>query len=516
MDVEEQSMLHLLKKSFDFKCDPGIALRPDGFYKVLVISKNSEPDNPYQKVVSKTETVKLKRENLELIDACPQTALSNSELRQVGMTTTAEIEAMDPGTAGLFPAIGHGDHVRVKQIVEHIQKTRQTDNAADWILDGAGCTALSGAVTGKHLELVKVLLNYGADPNAPWGILNPMHRELDMSILQLAISMLKQLDPSIHIGKEIEDIESIIDLLLENGADVKKCSKSKGTALDILISLEITDFDATLRIMRKLIDNGADPNFESPVFVNDICKASRLPIVDAVSMKYNGAAGDINQVVELLLEHGADPGKLCMRGNEYVNAIIMASNHRRARMLEVFLKTEKGRNAVNVKHIIDTVYNGESALLMTIPEDRFGKKEDTILREIAVILLKYGADVDQKRNDGCSAMDWLNTPSTSSDVNNELKKLLKNAPDNVRSKRQETLDYWDIDKNDKVKAFVGTGSDGRQCPVCLVWSYQMRNFLGGKSSNFMQCSRCKKQWYCSRKCQKQHWKYHKPVCKEVT
>jgi len=114
------------------------------------------------------------------------------------------------------------------------------------------------------------LLNYGADPNAPWGILNPMHRELDMSILQLAISMLKQLDPSIHIGKEIEDIESIIDLLLENGADVKKCSKSKGTALDILISLEITDFDATLRIMRKLIDNGADPNFESPVFVNDI------------------------------------------------------------------------------------------------------------------------------------------------------------------------------------------------------------------------------------------------------
>jgi hypothetical protein len=81
--------------------------------------------------VSKTETVKLKRENLELIDASPQTAWSTSELRQVGMTTTAEIEAMDPDTAGLFPAIGHGDHVRVKQIVEHIKKTRQTDNAAD-------------------------------------------------------------------------------------------------------------------------------------------------------------------------------------------------------------------------------------------------------------------------------------------------------------------------------------------------------------------------------------------------
>ena len=51
----------------------------------------------------KTVTEKLKRENLELIDAIPPT----SELRQVEMTTTVEIGAMDPGTGGLFPAIGH-------------------------------------------------------------------------------------------------------------------------------------------------------------------------------------------------------------------------------------------------------------------------------------------------------------------------------------------------------------------------------------------------------------------------
>jgi hypothetical protein len=120
-------------------------------------------------------------------------------------------------------------------------------------------------------------------------------------------------------------------------------------------------------------------------------KASRLPLVDVVSVKYNGAAGYINQVVEMLLEHGEDPGKLCTRGDEYVNAIIMASNHRRAHILEVFLETEKGRNPVNAKRVIDTVYDGESALLMTISEERFGNKEDKILREIAVILLKYGA-----------------------------------------------------------------------------------------------------------------------------
>jgi hypothetical protein len=71
----------------------------------------------------------------------------------------------------------------------------------------------------------------------------------------------EQLDPSIHIGNQIQDIESMVDFLLENGADVGKYSKSKGTALDILIPLEIADFDATLSTMRKLIENGADANF---------------------------------------------------------------------------------------------------------------------------------------------------------------------------------------------------------------------------------------------------------------
>ena len=56
----------------------------------------------------KTETEKLKRENLEPIDVSPpKHAMSTSELRQVEMTTTAEIAAMDLGTEGLFSAVGH-------------------------------------------------------------------------------------------------------------------------------------------------------------------------------------------------------------------------------------------------------------------------------------------------------------------------------------------------------------------------------------------------------------------------
>jgi hypothetical protein len=65
----------------------------------------------------------------------------------------------------------------------------------------------------------------------------------------------------------------------------------------------------------------------------------------------------------------------------------------------------RGKERYQCQVVIDTVYDGESALLVTISEERLGDKEDTIL--------KYGADTYQKHNDGYSAMDWLNAPSSS-------------------------------------------------------------------------------------------------------
>ena len=82
---------------------------------------------------------------------------------------------------------------------------------------------LHSAFRSSHRQIFRtcqgILLNYGANPNAPWGILNPMHRELDTSILQFAILILEQLDPSIHIGNQIQDIESMVDFLLEKGTN---------------------------------------------------------------------------------------------------------------------------------------------------------------------------------------------------------------------------------------------------------------------------------------------------------
>lgn len=37
-----------------------------------------------------------------------------------------------------------------------------------------------------------------------------------------------------------------------------------------------------------------------------------------------------------------------------------------------------------------------------------------------------------------------------------------------------------------------------------------------KTGARLRCSACKKAEYCSKKCQKQHWKDHKSFCKHVT
>jgi hypothetical protein len=36
------------------------------------------------------------------------------------------------------------------------------------------------------------------------------------------------------------------------------------------------------------------------------------------------------------------------------------------------------------------------------------------------------------------------------------------------------------------------------------------------ASGILRCSRCKKQCYCSAKCQKAHWKTHKTTCSSIS
>ena len=74
---------------------------------------------------------------------------------------------------------------------------------------------------------------------------------------------------------------------------------------------------------------------------------------------------------------------------------------------------------------------------------------------------------------------------------------------------ERTFEYWNPDKNLELERFIGQQAH-RQCPVCLLWPDQVRS----EKKEFMKCSVCLKQGYCSKECQKKHWKQHKLECKK--
>lgn len=497
--------------------DTRVALNKNGRYNVRVdMSKENElkelgPSRYYAK--TRTETFQLKRENLELIEGTIHSTLSESEMRALGMYKTAEIEASDPGLKGIFPAIANGDHVRLREIMEHIENKYGVNDSADHFLDGDGNTALLGAVQYGHLECVEILLEFKADPNINTFPMNPELQLLDASILFFAIfNLIMEQDGSKKkdAGKSYEDQERIIELLLKYGADPNKCSKTKGTPMQILFQSEKHSkfHDSRLRVLKLLLDHGADPNILSTIGT----EMELLLIVDIIGKSNFGPIEYRIEIAKLLLEHGADPGKLCSRPGEQVNAIQMATNHRMPYLLELFLQSEKGSKSVNVKHITNDPCDGENALQLALSDDVFEKEKASAARECIIILLKSGADMYQKRHNGVTAFDWI---KGSAKKHIELRMLLKKAP--KRTDKKASMDYWDPKKNVKVKEFIGSGS-GRQCPMCMVWSDHVREFnsrtSGDSSSGFQQCGRCKKQWYCSRECQKLHWTFHKRSCKE--
>jgi ankyrin repeat protein len=302
--------------------------------------------------------------------------------------------------------------------------------------------------------------------------------------------------------KERKDREAIVNLLLDAGADISSES-CNGTPLALACNIE-SNHAMRLRLARRILDLGADPN--------QICSnemgIQTTPLI-LVSSKERGcySESDCLDMMKMLLEFGADPGiVVSLPDRETCTVIHTVVSRRQAQVLECLLSTEKGRAAVDVprRDFQPTLPgeksgDGETALIMAVAGPDLNKYKAN--RECAVLLLKAGANPEIKDSQGISAALWLKDPQK----HRELGKLVKKA-------RRQGPSFWD---SEEVKAFIG-GDDGRRhCPQCLVWSDQKREFVGQKSSGFQRCSRCQKQWYCSRDCQVKHWKTHKKDCRPV-
>ncbi|XP_014262445.1 zinc finger MYND domain-containing protein 10 [Cimex lectularius] len=119
--------------------------------------------------------------------------------------------------------------------------------------------------------------------------------------------------------------------------------------------------------------------------------------------------------------------------------------------------------------------------------------------------------------------NWLNTllisPSKGENVHNplivevttsykdELSLKYEDQWDQIASKRSKLLFYGSPnDKQAIAKSFAASldtieeiNDNLQSCIFCF-------------NRAFKRCSKCKKVWYCSRKCQVQHWSAHKTVC----
>lgn len=93
------------------------------------------------------------------------------------------------------------------------------------------------------------------------------------------------------------------------------------------------------------------------------------------------------------------------------------------------------------------------------------------------------------------------------DRNNETQRIIQYICRKERTQGQSSFSVFDTVNNTQVSYLMdGTPmimcspSNKRVCEVC-------------SNTEAWVCSKCKKVYYCSKKCQKEHWVVHKIVCK---
>ena len=313
-------------------------------------------------------------------------------------------------------------------------------------------------------------------------------------------------------NKSQEVAEEIVNILLDGGGDVHAMAIGRGTPLSAAVKIK-SNHAARMRITRLLLEKGADPN---QIVVNESVPGIRnegliLPTACAdVLGEYTEA--DRLEVVQLLLDYGADPGKFItmnIRG-ETCNTIHIVVSRKQDDVLRILLSCEKGRAAVNAKRLEKVQYpgenngNGETAITMCVAGDDLEQYKES--RDIAVQLLRAGADIDIEDHIGLSASMWLTDRHPEKP---HAKKKANKLDELVKKAREVGPSFWD--DSEEVKAFIEEGgSEVVCCDNCGSWAND--KFADGRKLTFQRCARCKKVYYCSRACQTEKWKVHKKSC----
>ena len=429
----------------------------------------------------KAKEFSFKRENLIMLDVGLGTLARDPEgmaflhKRGINISSTADKEAADPEIAGFFPAILQGDVTRAREILE-VLKSRGCPDPANQFLDASGDAALVGGIQKGHVGIVRLLLEYGGNPNSICQM--PFMRDDNLTYFTMALLTYDLTNNS----------EEIVNALIDGGADVHALS-GKGTPLSAAVQIQ-SDHAARMRICKKILEKRADPNQYIVSGGN-----SSLVLSGVLSQPSKHSQSEQLELAQLLLDYGADPGamiKLELRG-ESCNAIHIVVSRRNDEALKLMLSSEKGKAAVNLKRFERCNYprenngNGETALTMCCGNSELETYREN--RVMAVELLRVGADPDIEDHIGLSASVWLRDRNTDPNKPHAKKKELYEL---VQKAKDEGPEFWD---SDEVKRFIDEGeTNDERCDNCGTWADA--EFLNrGRRTKFQRCARCKRV-YC--------------------
>jgi len=272
----------------------------------------------------------------------------------------------DPKLASLIDAVRSRD-------IEGVKKAIATNPPLVNEHDNAGSTPLHHAAGFGSLEIMRFLLDHGADVNA--------------------VNKRK----STPLFWSLND-EAKVRLLVDRGADVNAKLIDGRSAAYLAASM-----GNALPVLRLLLDKGADPNARTltgmtPLIAacrNNIDVARLLIERKADVMALNAAGGTAlmaaaqtgrSELVKLLLDKGADPNAATKRNETALTEAATAGNEETVRLL-----IEKGAK-VNIQDI-----RGYSPLL-------YAAGSDTMPAGVVKLLLAKGADRSMKGDGETAAM----------------------------------------------------------------------------------------------------------------
>lgn len=185
--------------------------------------------------------------------------------------------------------------------------------ALNWLLDQGlnpndkspkGSTPLTTAIRDNRIDVVELLLSRGADPNIrgqDWPVCMAVRNPPILKKILTVLAEPRAFKGVMEMAVVANQLESV-KLLLAAGVSVEDKNGGVFSPLTTAIREDRTDI-----VQYLLTEGGADIN--SP--------GEHLPIVKAVR-RYHG---EHTEIIEMLLEHGADPNKMYRGWNAMMQAV---------------------------------------------------------------------------------------------------------------------------------------------------------------------------------------------------